>query len=139
MMIVADYNQISYEEAFEKSCKTIDYAYYESFTLQRRCSYCQLLNCFVRIVKFLFLTIDSECILAHNRLFKKMNSLLYDLLVVSIAVICLKTYCRQQRKKVLDKSVNNLINSIQVALKDKKLIILIVIYQNILPRKKDLF
>ena len=49
-----------------------------------------------------------------------MNLLLYDLLVVSIAVICLKIYCRQQRKKVLDKSVDNLINSIQVVLKDKK-------------------
>ena len=34
MMIVADYNQISYVKALEKSCKSSQYTYSESFTLQ---------------------------------------------------------------------------------------------------------
>ena len=66
-LIIADNNQISYEEANKKSCKAIEYTFYEPFTVERKCAYCKLKNCLVRIVKFLFLTIDSSCILAHNR------------------------------------------------------------------------
>ena len=52
MMIVADNNQIGYEKTLEKSCKATNYIYYENFTLQRKCSYCGLVNCFARIAKF---------------------------------------------------------------------------------------
>ena len=46
MMIVADNNQIGYEERLEKSCKAINYIHYENFTLQQKCSYCGLVNYF---------------------------------------------------------------------------------------------
>ena len=67
MMIVADNNQMSYEEVNRQSCKTVDYTYYEFFILKQQCSYCKLFNCFVRTAKLKFLTIDCACILAHNR------------------------------------------------------------------------
>ena len=50
----------------------------------------------------------------------RMKSLLYELMILSVSIICLKTYYRgQKKKKLIDKSVDNLIRSFQVVLAEK--------------------
>ena len=50
----------------------------------------------------------------------RMKSLLYELMILSVSIICLKTYYRRQKKKkLIDKSVDNLIRSFQVVLAEK--------------------
>lgn len=50
----------------------------------------------------------------------RMKSLLYELMILSVSIIYLKTYYRRQKKKkLIDKSVDNLIRSFQVVLAEK--------------------
>ena len=70
IMLVADLNKLTYNEAKERSCSDQhELLYFHNFNKKKRCDYCLLKGCFARIVRFVFLSLDDKCVLARNRIF----------------------------------------------------------------------
>ena len=67
-MIVADMNKLSFEEAKKRSCLDPHELYYfSSNRRKKRYDYCLLNGCFARIVKFVFTTLDDQCLLENKK------------------------------------------------------------------------
>lgn len=63
IMLVASINKMSFEEAKEKSCRDPHELYcFRNFNFKKRYDYCLVNACFAKIVRFIFTSLDDQCV-----------------------------------------------------------------------------
>ena len=109
IMIVADMNKLSFEEAKKRSCLDPHELYYLSSNhRKKRCNYCLLNGCFARTVKFVFTTLDDQCLLENK---KKMMS---ELFVFTVSFFVLKKIYRRKKRTVnFNESIKTLSKAVE--------------------------
>ena len=91
--LVADMNKLSFEEAKKKSCLDPHKLYYFSSSFKKRwCNYCLLNGCFAQIVRFVFTSVDDQCLLEKQ--------MIPELMLFAVSVFVLKKYYRKKTRVV---------------------------------------